>query len=511
MNLAEVFMEMGRYNRARPLLEANLEILRVVRAERHVASTLLKIGILELESGSLKRAASALDEALDCFVRVEDEHGMAGVQVAQATLLHRTGNRAGARVLMEGLLVEARREGSALDVADILYRLASQALEEGDLETARTRAGEAARAFDAVGRQRFAERMRALLIRVAFVAGELAVADELASEEVAEARARSDPRGLAMALTLLAEVRLDQCRVDEAFRLTTEALRLRQRSGDQRGLVASYRLLADLLIQPGASRADRVKAQRLVSRGLELAQQQGVAVERAHLHLLQGVLSLSVGRPQEALSHAEELRLTSEGLSDLGVLSLKLAQEACASLGDLDRQGRYRDAWVEQMSQRSHPRARRLFDVTARLGLDSSPSCEWRAAGRSALVSVDRALLVETHTVDLTVDRVNLRLLFRNRAPIDLAARPQVLDLLDAVASSATRRLPVARLEKRFGRNVAHVVDQLNATVASSGRPVLRVSGDGGRVELCADLRVGVIVPRSGREQRKTRTSPPAD
>ena len=367
---AEVLSAMGTYNRARPLFVEGLSILREATPDRFLASALLSSGLSELESGDLKAAARSLEQSLDLFSRLSDGRGSSAVQTVQAQLMRQTGNRAGARVLLEGLLVEARRNQWETEVAEIQFRLASQAVEEGDLQAAQEWSRHAMASYEAQGKRRAVDKVRALLIRVAFLGGDLKAAHEMAGQEAAAARAHSDLRGLAMALTQLAEVRLDQGRTREALRLAREALSIRQRSGDPRGVVASLRLLTEALIQQGSLSA----ARRIASRGMELARELTVASERAYILLLQGILAVRSGRPPEARAFAEELNRQSTGMLELQLLGLKLAEVAYTGAGEVGPAKRCRADWIERIKQLPRPRARRLHDTTTRLGLEVSSS-----------------------------------------------------------------------------------------------------------------------------------------
>src|SRR5690606_6775745 len=112
--------------------------------------------------------------------------------------------------------------------------------------------------------------------------------------------------------------------------LAREAMALRQRCGDERGVVASHRLLAEVQLQNEAL----AEARRVATRGLEMARSRGMTAEQAHLHLLLGALSLRAGRTADARAHADMVTARGTGLQDLQLLGLKLAQAAALRAGD---------------------------------------------------------------------------------------------------------------------------------------------------------------------------------
>jgi tetratricopeptide (TPR) repeat protein len=318
---AEILVETGHYNLAAPLLAGALQRLGGAQPSPEAAALWLMSGLMELEQGTLEQASDTLCKALDSYHALHAVREVVRVETAQAVLMRQRGNRAGAWVLLQGLLVDIRRHQWAPEEAEVLYRLASQALEEGRLEEAKTLAAQAAVRFEQLHLKKGHARARALLLRIAFAAGPLSAADRLAQDEVKTARRHDDPRGLAMALTLLAEIRLEQDRASDAVRLLKEALRLRQACGDARGVVTSRRLLALAALR------DRLvsECRTALHHGLHLARAGGMATELAHLHLVAGVLAHKIGRQEDALSHLNAARDHAEGMRDLELLLVALA------------------------------------------------------------------------------------------------------------------------------------------------------------------------------------------
>lgn len=490
----EVLLAMGRHNRARLVFEQGLIELREAGSARGVAVAQLDIGLLALEGGDLKGAGQALAEAIAGFTTLRDERGTRAVQIAQATMMRLSGNRLGARVLLEGLLVEARRDQRGSEEGEILHRLASQALEEGFLDEARARAREAAAAFEATAHHKGLERVRGMLVRVAFLTGDLRAADALAVDEVQAARRRDDPRGLAMALTQLAEIRLEQRRPRDALEVAKEAMQLREGCGDERGLVASHRLSTEVYISTGAA-AD---ARRTASRGLELARSRGMSSEQAHLHLLLGALSLAANRPGDARAHADAASARSTGLADLQLLALKLAHAATLSGGDHEAARRLEDTWFDRMQSLPAPRVRHLFDRLTRLGLDTSRRCVVRSGGDVRATTLDRAALVDSLAVDLSIDTVRRRVRANGHAWHDMADRPSLLAVLASAVRKPDHRPPVSTVARQVwglagkvgATEVAAAVAELASLVTPGGRPAVALSGSNrDRLELARGLR----------------------
>jgi len=495
VSAGEVLLAMGRHNRARLVLEQGLLDLKEAGSTRGVAVAQRDIGLLALESGDLKGAGTALAEALAGFSAVRDERGVRAVQIAQATLMRLSANRAGARVLLEGLLIEARRDRRTAEEAEILYRLASQALEEGDLDEARRRGDEAAEVFEAQAHHKGRERVRGLLIRVAFLAGELERAGKLAQAEVESAREREEPRGLAMALTQLAEIRLDSRRNKDALELAKEAMALRSRCGDERGVVASHRLLAEVHLQSGAL----PEARRVAARGLEMARSRGMAAEQAHLHLLLGAFSLRAGRTADARAHADQVTARAIGLLDLQLLGLKLAQAAALTAGDRETAKRLADTWFARMEALPLARVRTMFGRMARLGLDTSRRCVVRTEGDVQTTTLDHAALIDLPALDVAVDTVRRRVRLKGSPWIDMTDRPSLLALLASTIRRTERRASLAVLAREVlgigGRvgagEVAAAVQELSQRLVLHGRPVLALTKD--RAEVARGLKVGLL------------------
>ena len=361
---AALLADTGNYNKAAPLIAD--AILQLNNASAAVPAELLFIsGLVELERGALELAATTLERAGDSFHATDSVRDIVRVQTAQAVLMRQRGNRSGAWVLFQGLLVDIRHHNWVPEEAEVLYRLASQALEEGRLDEAKSYAASAGVRFDELRNQRGSERARTLLIRVAFALGPLADAATLAQTELANARKRDDPRGLAMALSLLGEIRLEEERYPEAFKLFREALKLRQASGDSRGVVAKRRLLALAALLTGTL----TEARETVSRALVEARAGGMSAELAHLHLIAGILAYRGDRLEDAIGHLDEARAHAEGVLDSELLLIGLAcaihrkNDAQAVLKQLDRE------WQELVHDIDPARLERICRHAHRLGI----------------------------------------------------------------------------------------------------------------------------------------------
>jgi tetratricopeptide (TPR) repeat protein len=140
---ARLFMAQNDFQPAVDNLLQGLELARQIGNQRDAALCLSDLGLAELERGNIERARALLEEALDAWTSLGDEHNVGGVVANQMRLEIQHGDRRKARLELERLASKFRNMGAMATLAAVLNNVGSVSSEEGDFQYSNERHREA--------------------------------------------------------------------------------------------------------------------------------------------------------------------------------------------------------------------------------------------------------------------------------------------------------------------------------------------------------------------------------
>src|SRR5215472_15006510 len=216
------FWDAGRYTEGRALLHELLDLPGGEQADRALA--LINLGRLAAWSGDWAEAEVAYEDGLRASVESGNALALSFALVGLGNVALNKGDRATARHFYQRVLVEAepRRYVSALNMLGLI------ALQEGDLELARSLTARAADAIE--GSDNLWHRGYALgqMSRLELLEHRPAEAASYLAKSIALVRPFNDPRGMSGALMTAAEIAAHRGQHQRALRLAAAARAVRE-------------------------------------------------------------------------------------------------------------------------------------------------------------------------------------------------------------------------------------------------------------------------------------------
>jgi CHAT domain-containing protein/tetratricopeptide (TPR) repeat protein len=320
VNLGTVLIALGRYGVARRQLTRAVVVAERLGLDIVVGSARANLGVVSTLQGNLPGALNEFVEAERRHVASESESYLPLIHTDHARALADAGLLEDAEALLQRAIAMFRSQGQLIDLPTGLMRVAEVRLAMSDHSGALSAATEAARLFEAQGRDRWAALAQSVALRIR--SREPDADDDLVAELVAKSdqlhdygwlseamRARLVAARLAVALTPAGARPEDVPVPDPALR---NAARL--------GRPADRILLAYVDATAAERRGDRGRARRSITHGLQVAvsAQAGLGAMETRAHAARygydltefgARLAIADGRPRELLERIEATRL----------------------------------------------------------------------------------------------------------------------------------------------------------------------------------------------------------